>query len=60
MWNIIKSIIMENLGKEIIEVVISYSSEIIVFVGTSIAALIKRKLDLRKIKRAEKKRVRDL
>ena len=51
---------MENLGKEIIEVVISYSSEIIVFVGTSIAALIKRKLDLRKIKRAEKKKVRNL
>lgn len=49
---------MEEIGQKIIEVIVNHTGEVIVFIGTSIAALIKRKIDLRKIKRAEKKRLK--
>lgn len=51
---------MNDILQEVTQVVVSYTGEIVVFIGTTLAALIKRKLDLRKIKREEKKRLRKL
>jgi hypothetical protein len=49
---------MNDILQEVSSVIVSHVGEIVVFIGTSLAALIKRKLDLRKIKREEKKKLR--
>lgn len=49
---------MNEILQEVSKVVVSHVGEIVVFIGTSLAALIKRKIDLRKIKREEKKRLK--
>jgi uncharacterized protein (DUF2384 family) len=60
-FGIIRNLIIEIMNEvlqEVANVLVSHVGEIVVFIGTSLAALIKRKLDLRKIKREQKKRLR--
>lgn len=46
---------MEDMLKELSELIVKNASELIVFGATTLVALIKRKIDLRKIRRRERK-----